>query len=111
MGEVAAQKMNIQVTDDYRFDPEEYVTNSNRAEDLDLSPSEKYLAFAVRGEVFIKENDEDKKLSVAPAPHPSRERDVQWLNDSTVLFLSDRDGDFDLYKVNPKGKTKPWDLA
>ena len=102
VGEVAAQKMNIQVTDDYRFDPEEYVTNSNRAEDLDLSPSEKYLAFAVRGEVFIKENDEDKKLSVAPAPHPSRERDVQWLNDSTVLFLSDRDGDFDLYKVNPK---------
>ncbi len=89
--------------DDYRFDPDEYVTYTNRSNEIALSPDEKKIAYIVRGEIFVKKNDEDRKISVAPAPHTHRESNVQWINDSTLIFLSDRDGDYDLYEVKAKG--------
>lgn len=91
--------VDIEVGDDYRFDPSEYSTSTNRAEELSLSPDEKYIAFTVRGDIYVKENNEDKSASVSPAAHPAREHNVQWLNDSTLVFISDRDGDFDVYSV------------
>lgn len=92
-------KVSISVGDDYRFDPSEYNTLSNRADELVLSPNESYIAFTVNGEIFVKENNEDKPLSVSPASDDHREYNVQWLNDTTLMFISDRDGDFDLYSV------------
>jgi C-terminal processing protease CtpA/Prc/tricorn protease-like protein len=97
-----AQRVIINVTEDYRFDPDEYMTNTNGSNEIALSPNEKLIAYTVRGDVFIKKNDEDKPRSVAPSPHTARESDVAWINDSTILFLSDRDGDYDLYAAQAK---------
>ncbi len=95
-------EISLDLPEDYRFDPDEYLDLSRGATDFALSPSEDYIAFSVRGEVFVKENDEDKKLSVRPAPNSRNDHEVAWLNDSTLLFLSDRSGDYDLYQVRAK---------
>jgi len=97
-----SERVSINVTEDYRFDPDEYMDNTRGSNDFALSPNEKLIAYTVRGDVFVKKNDEDKPRSVAPSPHTSRESNVGWLNDSTVLFLSDRDGDYDLYAAEAK---------
>ncbi len=93
------QKISINVTEDYRFDPIEHKTFNNQATDFSVSPNEKYLAFVVRGEIFITQNDEDKSRSVQITDHPARDMQVDWLNDSVLIFLSDRDGDYDIFMV------------
>ena len=92
--------LKIQVTQDYRFDPVEHKTFSKDATDFALSPNEKQIAFVVRGELFVKLNNKEKKRSVQLTDHPFRDKEPVWLNDSTLLFVSDREGKFDLYALH-----------
>ncbi|MEM6964435.1 MAG: S41 family peptidase [Bacteroidota bacterium] len=94
-----SEAIPIQVTDDYRFDPIEHKTFTNQADDYALSPNEKQIAFVVRGELFVKPNDKDKKRSVQLTNHPFRDKEPVWLNDTTLIFSSDRNGKFDLFMV------------
>lgn len=95
-----SKALNIQAAQDYRFDPIEHKTYSNEATDFALSPNEKQIAFIVRGELFVKLNNKEKKRSVQLTDHPYRDKEPVWLNDSTLLFVSDRDGQFDLYAIH-----------
>lgn len=91
--------IKIDVTKDYRFDPKENKQFTSGAEDYDVSPNGKYIAIVIRGEIFITPSDKDKKRAVQLTKHPYRDQEVQWLNDSTLLFLSDRSGNNELYMV------------
>jgi len=97
----APKELQVQVGNDYRFDPVEFKTYTKEASEFSISPDEENIALVVRGEIYITQNDEDQSRTVQPAPHSAREKNAQWLNDSTLLFLSDRDGDYDIYKVSP----------
>ena len=93
-----ARPLQAQVTTDYRFDPQEYKNFSSDASDYAVSPNGKFTAMVIRGEIFIKENDKEKKRAVNASQHPFRDQDVAWLTDSTLVFSSDRDGNqYDLY--------------
>ncbi|MEL6357767.1 MAG: peptidase S41, partial [Bacteroidota bacterium] len=89
-GGTSFQKLNIQVGGDFKFYPTEEKSLSGELREFALSPNEKYLAIGTRGELFIKPNDKDKKRSKNVTEHPYREEDAAWLNDSTLLFTSDR---------------------
>jgi len=52
--------------------------------------------------LFFTENDKEKRLTINPLSQPSRETQVEWLNDETALFLSDRSGNYDLYAISSK---------
>ena len=97
-GKGNGQKMNIQINPDERFDATETKTLSTGGSELAISPNGKFLAFALRGEVFVKEADKEKSRSVNVSGHAYRDMNPAWLNDSTLLFCSDRNnGNFDLY--------------
>lgn len=89
--------VDIQVSADHRFDPLEFKTYTDGVSEFALSPDEKFVALILRGEIFLLPNDKEKKKTVSPASHPWRERSVQWLSDSSLLFLSDRTGNYELY--------------
>jgi len=95
-----SKALKIQAAQDYRFDPIEHKTFSKDATDFSLSPNEKQIAFIVRGELFVKLNNKEKKRSVQLTDHPFRDKEPVWLNDTTLLFVSDRDGKFDLHAVH-----------
>lgn len=95
-----SKALKIQAAQDYRFDPIEHKTFSKDATDFALSPNEKQIAFIVRGELFVKLNNKEKKRSTQLTDHPFRDKEPVWLNDTTLLFVSDRDGKFDLYAVH-----------
>ncbi len=103
-------KINLSILADYRFDPTEKKTYSNRLAGYEISPNGKNVAMLIRGEVFVKPVDEDKEQAVNLSNHPYREIDVAWVNDSVLLFLSDRDGAYNLYAVRSGDSKKP-DLA
>lgn len=92
-------KLEIDITQDYRFDPIEHKTYTDQATAFSLSPNEKYLAFVVRGEIFITQNDKDKSRAIQITDHVAHDRQVAWLSDTVLVFISDRDGDFGIYKV------------
>ena len=91
------QKIDIQVTEDYRFDPIEHKTYTKSARDYAISPNGKYLALEIRGEIFVTPNDKDRKRTVQITKNPYRDQAPTWLNDSTLLFISDRNGNKDVF--------------
>lgn len=94
-----SRKIDIDISTDYRFDPYENKTYSNEIREYEISPNGKHSAFIIRGEVFLTENDSKKNRSRNLSNSPYREKDISWLNDSVLIFSSDRYGQYDLFLV------------
>ncbi|MDX1701590.1 MAG: peptidase S41, partial [Melioribacteraceae bacterium] len=93
----ATKKLDIKISSDYRFDPIVQRTFSNKMSQYTVSPNGKYTAFVVRGEIFITENDKEKNRTVNLTDNPYRDQHPAWLNDTSLIFISDREGQQDLY--------------
>ena len=91
------QELGFKLPVDYRFDPEEFKSYSGNLDDYEVSPNGKWIAMEIRGEIFVKRNDKEKKESVNISNHPYRDMEPTWLNDSTLIFTSDRSGSYELY--------------
>lgn len=91
------RQVNIDVTADYRFDPVESKTYTSNLSEYALSPGNQYLALVIRGEMFVTPTDEDRKRSTRQTKSPFRDQEIAWLNDSSLLFISDRNGNNDLF--------------
>jgi len=100
------RKVNIHVADDYRFDPVVYKNFSSDASEYAVSPNNKYTALVIRGELFVTENSKDKSLTVDLSKNPYRDMNVAWLSDTTLIFTSDREGQFDLYLLRSADKNE-----
>lgn len=100
-------KVEIELPADYRFDPIEYKTFTSNASGYSVSPNSKYTALVIRGEVFVTLNDKDKSRAVNISNSPYRDTDAAWLNDSSLVFASDRDGQYDLYLAKSDDKSEP----
>ncbi len=104
----SAQAVNVNIGTDDRFDPVEFKTYTNSANDYAVSPNGKNLALTIRGEVFVKESDKEKSRSVNLSNSPYRDTDISWLSDTTLIFTSDRnDNNFDMYMVKSADKLQP----
>jgi Tol biopolymer transport system component/C-terminal processing protease CtpA/Prc len=94
----AIRKLNVVINADERFDATEQKIVSSGAESYAVSPNGKLLAYTIRGEVFIKEADKEKTRSINVSDHPYRDVEPAWLNDSSLIFCSDRsNGNFEMY--------------
>ncbi len=98
-------KVDIQIGADYRFDPIVHKSFSNKVEEYAVSPNGKLLTFSIHGEIFVKENNKEKKRSVKLTDSPSRDQHPAWASDSTIIFVSDRSGQKDLYSVQSSDKS------
>lgn len=92
-------KLKLSISSDYRFDPIIKKTYGNKVEEYAVSPNSKLMALVIRGEVFVKENNKKKSRTVNISNHPFRDGDIVWLNNEELLFISDRDGNKDIYMV------------
>lgn len=102
------QKIEVQISADDHFDPIEFKTFTNNASDYSISPNGKLIAFVIRGEVFVKEADKEKTRSVNLSNSSFRDMNVAWLNDTTLIFTSDRfDNNFELFMVKSSDKSQP----
>ncbi|MEM6298710.1 MAG: S41 family peptidase, partial [Bacteroidota bacterium] len=89
--------IKIELSAGDRFDDYEHKTYSANAESYSISPNEELVAVEIHGEIFVKKNDKEKTRAVNRSNHPYRDVLVYWLNDSSLLYLSDRGGNYDLY--------------
>lgn len=75
---------------------------SSNATEFALSPDETEIAFVVRGEVYVAPfEDGDCGTAMRITDTPAREKDVAWMPEGeTLLFCSDRAGNYDIYAVS-----------
>ena len=59
------------------------------------------------GEIFIKENKKDKDRCVRLTRHPYNDHSVIWMNDTSLLFISDRDGQNEFYMLQSASADEP----
>ncbi|MEQ8424230.1 MAG: peptidase S41, partial [Cyclobacteriaceae bacterium] len=94
----SVNRVNVQIDADLRFDPIENKVATSGANGYNISPNGKWLAFDIRGEVYVTEANKDKSFTSNISEHSYRDLDEVWLNDSTLLFASDRESEnFDIY--------------
>lgn len=91
------RKLSMNLPGDYRHTPVQHKTYSKEVSDYALSPNGKNTAFVVRGELFLINNDKDKSRTVRLTDHAYRDFQVDWVNDSTLVFVSDRTGRRELH--------------
>ena len=91
--------LKIDVAGDFRFDPEVARTTRNRVDEYAISPNGKLAAYVLRGDIYVTRNDKKDSRSVRLTQGAERDRDVTWLNDETLLFVSDAKGQNDIYKL------------
>jgi tricorn protease len=99
--------LEVEVPADSRFDPVVRRTFTDDADNVDVSPNGKYLAVGVRGELFVTENDTDKNRTVRLTRHAYRDADPLWISDSTLVFASDREGQYELYLLESADPDQP----
>ena len=103
----AKNEVSMNIASDYRFDPVEHKTYTNRISEIAISPDGKLSALVIRGELFIRTTDKDNKKTVNVSKSAYRDRMPAWLNDSTLVFVSDRDGQSDLYVLTSGDDQEP----
>jgi C-terminal processing protease CtpA/Prc/tricorn protease-like protein len=92
--------ISISINSDYRFDPVVKESMRNSVDEFAVSPNAKFIAYINRGELFVTRNDKEDSKSIRLTDSPSRESNPTWLNDSVLLFISDQEGQKDLYAVH-----------
>ncbi|WP_456420408.1 S41 family peptidase [Lutibacter sp.] len=95
----------ITINSDYRFDPIERKTYTSDASEMVVSPNGKYRIMVIRGEIFITENDPDKSRSINISNSSYKDFNVSWLNNTTVIFISDRNGFNNIYTITSNDPT------
>ena len=97
-----AKKINLKIASDYKFETEKEVSTTSDISDFDVSPNGKLMALEINGEIFVKKNNKDRKNSNNVSNHAYRDRNPQWISDTELLFVSDRDGHNEIYKAVSK---------
>ncbi|MDH5608662.1 MAG: S41 family peptidase [Cyclobacteriaceae bacterium] len=100
--------LDVNVESDFRFDPVVSRTVQNEVGQYAISPNGNYMAYVHRGEIFVKRNDKEDSRSVRITNGPARERDVTWLSDEALLFVSDQNGQNDLYMARSADPGEPY---
>ena len=99
IGKKSSERLDIELSADFRFDPVVSKTVKDNIEEYAVSPDGKLSVFGVRGNLFVTRNDKDDDRSVRLTNRSSRERSPIWLNDYAVLFVSDREGQNEIYLI------------
>ena len=91
--------LEIDLSADIRFDPVVSETMTDKVDEYAVSPDGSLSVYAMRGDLFVTRNDKEDDRSGRLTRSSARERDAIWLNEHAILFVSDEDGQNDLYLI------------
>lgn len=92
---------------DFRFDPVVYESKSGGLSGFVVTPDGSESALEIDGEIFVTMNDKEHSKTKNVSSHPFRDRDAAWINDSTLVFSSDRSGNYEIYMAVSTDNNKP----
>ncbi len=109
------RRLSIDVPADHLKDQVVRTTKKADAEDLTVHPDGELAAFIVEGDLFVTEllSKDDQEIAapqtVRITDTPEREAEPRWSPDGkTLLFISSRTGNNDLWTVHPADEELGW---
>ncbi len=94
------EKISIDSGTDYKFYVKEDKTYTSKISNYTESPDGNYSAMEIHGEIFITENDKEKNRTINISQCSFRDIDPIWISENELLYASDRNGNYDLYRVS-----------
>jgi tricorn protease len=92
------RKLAIEVYADDKSNPERIEQFTHNATEFAVSPDEKYVAFAVHGNLFLQQVSLKPANAVRLTETSANDHSIAWAPDgSKILFISDRGGKEDIY--------------
>ncbi len=107
----ARRLLPIRVPDDGLARRPYRTSAADSIEDFQLSPNGKRALFTARGDVFSVplENGPTRNLTRSPGAH---DKAAYWAPDGkSAVFLSDRDGEEEIYRIDAQGRDEPEQLT
>ncbi|CAM1363919.1 Tricorn protease homolog [Tenacibaculum litopenaei] len=95
----SSKKLQLSLGSDAHFDEEDARVTSGGIRNYSISPDAKLVAMEIEGDVFVKLNNKEKKRSNPIGQGPSRDKNPQWISNKKLFFISDRDGQFEIYSA------------
>ncbi|NBC66397.1 MAG: peptidase S41, partial [Bacteroidetes bacterium] len=102
-----AQNLRPVHNGDFRFDPVVYESISGGLSGFTVNPDGSESALEIDGEIFVTHNDEESSKTKNVSQHGFRDRNSAWINDSTLVFTSDRSGNYEIYMAVSTDENKP----
>ncbi len=86
----------------------ERIRVSGNAQDFALSPDGKQIAFVHQGEIFAMKSSDEEPQAYRLTDSAARDENIRWSPDSkSLLFVSDRAGNRDLYLLRSADEDEP----
>ena len=99
------QKLSVSIHSDVETSQMTYQTFTKGFSEATVSPDGKQIAFAVRGDIFVTATDYNTTKRITNTPQA--ESSPTFSSDGrTLVFASDKDGRWDLYKVTISDKSE-----
>lgn len=102
------RRLAIEIFADDKSNTEATQTFTSNASEFALSSDERHVAFVVHGDLFLMPMGSSTAKPTRLTDHPAFDHGIAWSPDSTKLvFASDRDGQEDLYLLEPDDPEHP----
>lgn len=97
--------LKIYAPSDYKTEPVTTKNYTADASEMAASHDGKFIAFVIRGEIFVLKKDWQKAKNITGSP--AREKDISWSPDGkSLLFTSDRNGNNDIFLLATSAKSQ-----
>ncbi len=93
------KEINISIDIESRTNNLEHKTYQGDVRAFSISPNGKYLATSIHGNIFITQAKTKDNFTKSLTNDIFNNRDPEWLNDSTILFISDKEGQKDIFLI------------
>ena len=100
--------LSIDCPGDVKANPVVHRRLSGGATEFAFSPGEKQLAFVTEGEIYCGlVKDDELQDPVRLTATDAREQDLAWLDENTLLYVSDRHGNDDIFLLRSSDEDEP----
>jgi len=106
-----SQLVPISISNDITYSRKNIVNASEHIQNYGLSPNGERLIFSARGDIFSVPSKEGITYNLNRSPD-AHERDGKWApNGTNIAYLSDMDGEFEIYMQDQQGDNPPVQLT
>ncbi|MGM0530179.1 MAG: S41 family peptidase [Bacteroidota bacterium] len=106
-----SSRVPITISNDMTYSREEIVDATDHIQNAGLSPNGERVTFSARGDIFSVPSNEGITYNLTKSSS-ANDRDARWSPDGKhIAYISDMDGEFEIYMQDKKGKEAPVKLT
>ncbi|MCF8309428.1 MAG: DPP IV N-terminal domain-containing protein [Bacteroidales bacterium] len=103
------RRLSISMPTDQLMSEKEFKVFKKKSNQFKVSPDANYIAFLVRGNLFLKLNHKEGEFSRGLVKGSSRVKSFDWLDNNTLIYTADKDDQYDLFRVEAQKDKKLMD--